>query len=102
MALAHKNPGYGYGIISKYRDVKSSNGCRGYAGAQGLKDMMDMPQDELDLDQIRRSAKDAWMKRDVNETSYQDHYRNRTCDVAEHSQPRPTSAHRKNKPHPPM
>lgn len=102
MALAHKNPGYGHGIIGKYRDVKSSNGCRGYAGAKGLKDMMEIPSDTLDLDDIRRSARDAWLKRDNNETSYQDHYRNRYQDMPEPTQGRPTSSHRKNKPHPPM
>lgn len=52
------------------------------------------------LEEIRRQAKEAWTSQIENETSYQDHYAEKFSKVGEFTASRPTSADRKNKPHP--
>ncbi len=101
MATGHLNPGYG-GTVSGFRRIRSACYPGTLPSGQMIRDYHYQPADNDSLDAIRRRAKEAWSKPDTRETSYQDHFHDRNDEMQEYTQNRPTSATRKNKPHPPL
>ncbi|ELT90847.1 hypothetical protein CAPTEDRAFT_210963 [Capitella teleta] len=99
MATGHLNPGY--------RGIENSTGrYRGGLRADTDEDVRlgGGTQDEeyVDLNAIKSRARDVWLRPDCSYTTYGNHYRNKIIDVDEPTKARPTSAQRKNKPHPPL
>ena len=100
MATGHLNPGQG-NIVTTLQRARCAQMNSYDAGGQNLRNLQGAP-NESNLDAIRRQARDTWMKPNSNETSYQDHFKDRHVEVGEFQRTRPTSAGRKNKPHPTM
>ena len=99
MATGHLDPGYG-DTVSKLRRIRSAIHSNSMAGARVYRDLFNIDVDEATLDQIKERAKELWMQPEQARTTYKDHFKERYLDVSEITLPRPTSAHRRNKPHP--
>ena len=100
MATGHLDPGYG-DIVSRVRRARSAVPAGTRTGALSFKEAFQVDMDAATLDDIKERAKDMWLQPDKARTSYSDHYKERVLDVNDITTPRPTSAHRRNKPHPP-
>lgn len=97
MTTGHLNPGYG-NIVSNMRRYHSALQCDG----QKFKDLQTMGEDYSLLESIKNQAKDVWMKPDYHQTTYGDHYNNKMVEIDELTRSRPSSAQRRNNPHPPL
>lgn len=101
MESCHPNPGYGNSVskMERAQNAKLNNYIPGY---NSLRAMENISLDRPTLEDIRRQAREAWTPKVQNSTSYQDHYSEKFSKMGEFTASRPTSANRKNKPHPPM
>lgn len=102
MATGHLDPGYNDKVSKLYRARSAQYTGTARPGAQNLRDLEYIDADPMTLDQIRQRAREVWMQKEVNETSYQDHFKERFSVLDEQTTSRPTSSHRRNKPHPPL
>ena len=100
MATGHLNPGYG-NIVTTLQRARAAQLSQFDTDGQNLKSLQGAP-GVSNLDLIRQQAKNAWLAKDNNETSYQHHFENKFVKVQEFQQTRPSSSCRKNKPHPTM
>ena len=103
MATGHLNPGYGE-TVSQFHRIKSLN--RGCSPSLDLGQDLSLGEmnslDNYKLEDIRRRAREVWLEKPRHETSYQDHFINKFSLVDELMPSRPTSSHRRHKPHPKM
>ena len=98
MASGHLNPGYGNVV----RNMRLYQGVKKPLTGTDLKTMQNSGEDAMELDAIRTHAREVWGQPDCQQTTYGDHYREKISEVDAPTTSRPTSAHRKNKPHPPL
>jgi hypothetical protein len=101
MTTGHVLPGY-KDTVSRLERARNAvhMGSEGRPGAANLKELQMIRADPVTLEEIRKRAREVWQHKDDVETSYQDHYRERFSAVDEPTHSRPTSSHRRNKPHP--
>ena len=99
MATGHLDPGYG-DTVSRLRRVRSAFVSKSMAGARAHRNLFNVNVDEVTFNQIKERAKEMWMQPENARTTYKDHYKERYLDVSDITLPRPTSANRRNKPHP--
>ena len=99
MATGHLNPGYS-DVVSRFRRAKSANPGSLHYG-QRLREMENGNVDSMSLEEIRRQARELWSRPDNRETTYGNHFLDKTRDT-DIPQPRPASPSRRNNPHPPL
>jgi len=99
MPTGQLGPSYG-DPVSRLRRVRSALHSNSMAGARAYRDLFNVSIEDATLDQIKDRAKELWMPPEKGKTTYTDHFKERYLDVSEITLPRPTSANRKNKPHP--
>ncbi|XP_005108273.1 uncharacterized protein LOC101845427 [Aplysia californica] len=98
MATGHILPGYG-DPVSKLRRARSA-GCYPLDNSS-LLDLQNAARlTEREFEQIRQNARNIWLKTSPRSTTYDTFYSG--GEVREITNPRPTSSHRHNNPHPPQ
>ena len=100
MATGHLNPGHG-NIVTTLQRARAAQFSQFDVDGQNLKSLQNAP-GVTDLDIIRQQARNTWLEKHNDETSYQDHFDNKFVKVQEIQSTRPSSTSRKNKPHPTM
>ncbi|CAH1791644.1 unnamed protein product [Owenia fusiformis] len=98
MSTGHILPGYRDSVSKFHRAHVEPD-----VGAQSLKDKIDLTNagHDFEFERIRQNARDVWMQPDREQTTYGNFHNDKSVDVDEWQYNRPTSAERKNKPHPP-
>ena len=96
MATGHILPGYGQ-PVSTLRRARSA-GCYPLDSATLLEIKKAAKISRMDFDNIRKNAKNLWLRNTTQPTTYDSHY---PAPVESQVRtPRPSSSHRHNNPHP--